>query len=320
MHSLAYLSALLTGLGELRQGMTLAEECLTLATAAGQVSQRAGALWPVAVAAAWLGDEERGRAAAGEGLALAAGSGHMLYAIGCQAALGLIELSSGRVAEAVDVLDAALTQARRSGIEALGRVSVLPDLIEAVAHTGDVARAGALAKELDARARLLNAPWALAVANRCHGLVAAAAGDTDAAMAVLKRALAEHDRQPRAPERARTELVLGAVVRRTGLKRAARELLERAASTFEAIGARSWASRARHELSRIGGRAAPAAGELSATEAAIAELVRAGQTNREIAAALHLSPRTVEWNLSRTYRKLGVRSRTELVAWLSRAP
>jgi DNA-binding CsgD family transcriptional regulator len=73
-----------------------------------------------------------------------------------------------------------------------------------------------------------------------------------------------------------------------------------------------WAQRARSELGRIGGRRPAPAGGLSGTEAAIVGRVATGQTNREIGEALHLSARTVEWNLSRVYRKLGVRSRTEL--------
>jgi DNA-binding NarL/FixJ family response regulator len=70
------------------------------------------------------------------------------------------------------------------------------------------------------------------------------------------------------------------------------------------------------ELGRIGGRRAAPAGALSATESEVARLVAAGRTNREVAAALHLSARTVEWNLSKLYRKLGVRSRTELASAL----
>ncbi len=67
-------------------------------------------------------------------------------------------------------------------------------------------------------------------------------------------------------------------------------------------------------MARIGGRRGPSSGALTATESAIAELVAAGRTNDEVAVALSLSPRTVQWNLSKIYRKLGVRSRTELAA------
>ncbi len=83
---------------------------------------------------------------------------------------------------------------------------------------------------------------------------------------------------------------------------------------FDRLGARPWAARARRELGRIGGRKAAADGALSATESEIVELVVAGRSNKEVAQALHLSPKTVEWNLSKVYRKLGVQSRTELAA------
>jgi DNA-binding NarL/FixJ family response regulator len=135
----------------------------------------------------------------------------------------------------------------------------------------------------------------------------------DGAKAGFERALEYHARQVRPLDRARTLLVYGALLRRQRSKRAAREALEQACQVFETAGAGLWATRAREELGRIGGRRAAPSGELSATEAAIAKLVAAGGTNQEVAQALHLSARTVEWNLSKLYRKLGVRSRIELV-------
>ncbi len=105
----------------------------------------------------------------------------------------------------------------------------------------------------------------------------------------------------------------GTVQRAARHKQAARRTLGRALELFDGLGARLWAERARRELGRIGGRASPP-NELSATETEIAELVAAGRSNKEVGKALHLSPKTVEWNLSKIYRKLGVRSRTELAA------
>jgi DNA-binding NarL/FixJ family response regulator len=111
---------------------------------------------------------------------------------------------------------------------------------------------------------------------------------------------------------ARALLALGVTHRRAHRKALARSTLHRAVAAFDAAGARIWSDRAQRELARIGGRSTPAGDQLSATESAIARLVAAGSSNKEVANTLHLSLKTVEWNLSKIYRKLGVRSRTEL--------
>ena len=141
----------------------------------------------------------------------------------------------------------------------------------------------------------------------------AAEGQIDEALAALEQAVADHARLPNPFERARTLLVLGTVQRRARRKRAARETLERALAEFEQVGAPLWAAKAAAELRRIGGRLSYD-GELSETERRIAELVASGRTNQEVAESLSLSPKTVEWNLSKVYKKLGVRGRAELAA------
>ena len=112
---------------------------------------------------------------------------------------------------------------------------------------------------------------------------------------------------------ARTVLILGQSQRRMKRKRAARESLQEALQIFEGLGAPVWADRSRAELGRIGGRA-PSPLELTPTEREVAELVASGRSNREVAEALFMTVNTVEANLSRIYRKMGVRSRTELSA------
>ena len=87
---------------------------------------------------------------------------------------------------------------------------------------------------------------------------------------------------------------------------------------FASLDAPLWVDRARAELGRIGGRA-PSPLELTPTELSVARLVGEGRTNREVADALFISPSTVQANLKRIYRKLGVRSRTELAAGIERA-
>ena len=117
-------------------------------------------------------------------------------------------------------------------------------------------------------------------------------------------------------ELGRTLLVLGQLERRRGERRAARETLRRAEATFEAIGAQIWAEKARAEARRIGVRRAPT--ELTANEQLVAQLAVDGLTNREIAARMFMSRRTVEANLARAYLKLGVRSRAELAGRMPR--
>jgi DNA-binding CsgD family transcriptional regulator len=117
-------------------------------------------------------------------------------------------------------------------------------------------------------------------------------------------------------ERARTLLVLGATQRRAKRRRTARETLADALAFFERLGASHWADRARSELARVGGRA-PSEGALTPAERRVAKLVAEGRTNREVAAALYLSERTIEGHLSRVYGKLGVRSRAQLARQLS---
>ena len=168
-------------------------------------------------------------------------------------------------------------------------------------------------------ARRIGIPWALATAARCRGLIAAKSGDLAAAEAALEEAVAVGETTELPLELGRSLLVLGSIRRRRGEKRDAREVLTRALELFESLGAPVWAARARRELGRIGGRRSMTAGRLSETERQIVELVVAGRSNKEVASALHLSPKTVEWNLSRIYRKLGVRSRTQLAA-AQRAP
>jgi DNA-binding CsgD family transcriptional regulator len=163
------------------------------------------------------------------------------------------------------------------------------------------------------RSLAFDRPTGLAVAARCRGLCRAIEGDQVGAGSEFADAFRQHDRQPIDYEIARTLLAKGRVERRARKWGLARESLERAERLFVHIGAVPWAARAHEELGRIGGRPSSVA-ELSETERRVAELVADGLTNREVGDALFMSPRTVQSNLSRVFRKLGVRSRAELAA------
>ena len=146
---------------------------------------------------------------------------------------------------------------------------------------------------------------------------ATARGDLDDALDHLDRALAVYDRGLVMPfERARTLYGRGQAHRRAGHRRDARTDLEAASAIFTELGAKAWLNLATLELGRIGGRP-PTGSALTTSERRVAERAAAGQSNRDIAAALMISIRTVESQLSAVYRKLDVRSRTQLAARLA---
>ena len=189
----------------------------------------------------------------------------------------------------------------------------MPDLVEALIGLGQIREAEPHLRRLEEQAEALGRVWARATALRCRALIAAAAGDLDAAQRAAEASvgLLEGDVQPF--ETARSLLVLGQIHRRGKRKRLAREYLDRAETAFRDLGARLWADRANAELGRIGGRPSTPF-DLTETERNVASLVARGYTNQEAADALFVSPSTVQANLKRVYHKLGVRSRTELAA------
>ena len=223
---------------------------------------------------------------------------------------GLAELSAGDSAAANRHLTVALHELEKMGFSEPAVWRVEGDAIEAALAAGDRARAAELVPEFELQAAHSRIPWSLAVSARCRGLLQAADGDLDGAVAATERALAEHELCPVPFERARTLLVHGQILRRSKQKRRARESLEEALGIFEKIGAPLWAERVRSELQRVLGRSSPI--DLSATELRVAQLAAAGRTNQEIAAEVFVTQKTVEANLARAYRKLGIRSRAQL--------
>ncbi|HTE59585.1 MAG TPA: helix-turn-helix transcriptional regulator, partial [Solirubrobacteraceae bacterium] len=165
---------------------------------------------------------------------------------------------------------------------------------------------------------LTGGAWARAAVERCRGLL----GPDAELGARLDAALAAHASPPMPFEAARTRLALGERLRRARRPADARVQLTAAQEAFATMGGRTWAERAGRELAAAGGPGGPsaAADGLTPRERDVCDLVVGGATNREVATALFLSPRTVEHHLRVAYRKLGVRSRTELAArWPSGA-
>jgi DNA-binding CsgD family transcriptional regulator len=190
------------------------------------------------------------------------------------------------------------------------------DAVEVLVALGRFAEAERLAQQLDAATEANHHPWSTVMAARCHGLLKAANGERAAAAELLESALVDHQRLPMPFEEARTRLLLGHTLRRAGHRAHARRELEAACAVFLKLGTPIQERQARTELDSIGGRRR-LEHELTPVEQRIADLVAAGKTNREVAAATFTSVRTVETHLGRIYRKLAIRSRTELAARLS---
>ena len=187
-------------------------------------------------------------------------------------------------------------------------------MVEVLAALGRTVEARTWLQQFTAVAAALGHDWAIARAAHCRGLILAAEGDLEAAGLATAEAVELAEANGFALPLGRALLALGTVQRRRQQKAVARVTLERAVATFAEAGAMIWCGRAQRELARIGGRRSPAGDRLSATESRIVELVATGCSNKQVAATLHVSPKTVEWNLSKIYRKLEVRSRTELAA------
>jgi DNA-binding CsgD family transcriptional regulator len=305
--------------GRWEAALDAADEACERAAQAGQEPQRAYGLSVRALVRANRGELDDARAEAEAARALAIERGVMVAEILSTSALAIAESSAGNLGEAHALLEPLGERLEEGGVREPGSARFVADDIEALIGLDRLDEAETLLERLEERARELDRASALAVAARGRGLLAAARGDLDGALASLDRALAEHDRVPLPLDRARTLLALGMTQRRAKQRRAARESLEQVLALFDKLGAQSWAERARTELGRVSGRRA-SDGELTPTELQIAALVREGRSNKEIAAAVFLTAKTVETKLSRIYAKVGVHSRTELAHRLSEPP
>ncbi len=297
--------------GDLERALRHAESLYQMVGQTGREGTQGAALYAKAMVDAYLGSVDDARAEAEEGIALAEAANDTIFRIQNLAVLGFLELSLGDAAAADRHLRPLWPLLASMGYGEPSVYPVLPNAIETLIGIGELEEAVELLEQLEERGRALDSAWALSQAARCRGLLAAARGDPEGALAEFERALAEHERMPGPFERGRTLLAQGATLRRLKRRREARESLGRALAIFEEMGARLWADKARAELARIGGRA-PSAGALTPTEQRVAELVAEGRANKEVARELFVTVKTVERNLSRVYEKLGVRSRAEL--------
>jgi ATP/maltotriose-dependent transcriptional regulator MalT len=311
-YPLAALSELELRQGRLAPAYAAAAESTQLAEETGQFVEATYSLVTLARVEAVLGHAEACRAHVATALERSRRLGVSSTEPYAAATLGLLELSLGNPEQAATSLSRAAADTLRFGLELPTCVQFLPDLVEAHLRRGEVEAARTALATLERQAGRTGLRWPAATAARCRGLLA---GD-DAYEEELAAALALHgDLMPF--ERARTLLCLGMRRRRSRRRGDARTVLHEALAFFEHAGAEPWAEQARAELRASGEAPAPSPDgtlrPLTPQELQVALVVADGATNKEAAAALFLSPKTVEFHLRNTYRKLGVRSRAQLV-------
>ena len=235
-------------------------------------------------------------------------------------ALGIAALLAHQPARAAERLRAVWDHTLREGVDEPGAFPVAPELVEALAELGELDEARAVSDRLRELAEQQQHPWGLVTAKRCGATIQLESGAYDEeAAAALSEAAADYDRLGLRFDAARSLLSLGRAQRRVRKWGVARDSLERAVAAFDALGSTGWAEHARSELARVGARRPSPSGELTPTEQRVVELAADGSSNKEIAAALFISVRTVEAHLTHAYAKLGVRSRNQLAGLVSGA-
>jgi DNA-binding CsgD family transcriptional regulator/tetratricopeptide (TPR) repeat protein len=297
--------------GDLDAAARFAEEGLESARQLESQSLLGYALAFAAFVDSHRGEAPAARTEASDAVALFEQTGWQTGLIWALAGLGLLELSLGDFAAVDRALDPLVQPVEAAGVKEPIHAFFLTEEIEALIGLGSLERAERLLRMLENRALLLKRTWAQAAGARCRGLLIAAQGDLATALRKLNEALEFHEQTGMPIELARTLLAKGQIERRARRKAPARTSLHEAKAIFERQGARLWAERASAELDSLG-LSRSGHDELSPAERRVAELAASGHTNREIAASLYMSPKTVEAHLAHTYRKLGIRSRAQL--------
>jgi DNA-binding CsgD family transcriptional regulator len=301
--------------GDLAEAERLAEDAVAGSLELESRTTRALALGSRALVGAYRGAVEGARRDGEEALEIVEETG---WTFGRRVGLwplGFLALSAGDAAEADRLLGPLAGDVASIGLGEPMVAPFLPDAVEALLTLGELEQAERLLEPFEQNGRALDRPWALAASARCRGLLLAGKGDSQAAVAALEHALAYHTQLQMPFELGRTLLVAGQIQRRLRQKRVARESLEQAKAIFDELGTPLWSAKASSELGRLGLRRRASAGlGLTQTEERVAALAASGLTNREIAAQLFISPKTVQANLGKVYEKLGIHSRAELGA------
>jgi DNA-binding CsgD family transcriptional regulator len=294
-------------------------EGIALAREAGQTADLAICLAGLAWLEARRGREQGCRVHAEEARDICAERRLGVFSAWSLWALGELDLAAGRAEPAIERFDQLLALLDELHVDDVD-LSPVPELVEAMVHAGRTERASELVAGYAARAAEKGQPWALARAARAAGLVC----PDDELDRHFAGALALHAQTPDTFEAARTRLALGARLRRARRRSDAREPLRAALAAFELLGATPWADAAAAELRATGEtaprRAASPVRGLTPQEQQIARMLAGGRTTKETAAALFLSPKTIEYHLRHVYAKLGIGSRAELAERLAARP
>jgi DNA-binding CsgD family transcriptional regulator len=313
---LACLSELELRLGRMHAASANALESVQVAEDTGQLNVLSFCLATLARVEAATTREEPCREHARRALALADDLGAGSIRVYSYSALALLELGLGRPNEALSVLEELAALVAELGPRDPGVVEWEADLVEAQVLCGESAAAAESLRAFEQRVRDSGNTWAGAAAARVRGMLVADGFEDEFAVA--------HSGHASPFERARTKLRLGERLRRERRLTDARAPLRAAQQAFDRLGATGWSAQARDERAAAGGRPRrprsqlPALlHELTEQELRIALLIAEGVTNREAAAALYLSPKTIGYHLGKVYDKLGVRSRTELAHLLA---
>lgn len=289
----------------------IAEETVERAQQLGGEHMRVVAKTIQSAVAAYAGRQNETRDVARRAIELAERCGSPRLADWASISLAFLEVSLRNYEEALQILQPMVERFPFLPGTEMITVGFVPDAVEAMVALGRAAETEPMIDALEANGRLLDRPWMLAMGARCRSLWLAARGDVDEASDMARVALTHHERLPMPFERARTLLLLGQLQRRQRQKEASRTTMTEALGVFEELGTPLWARRARAEIARAGASSNGSMG-LTPSELRVAELAASGMTTKDVATALFISPKTVETNLARIYRKLGIRSRAEL--------
>ncbi len=314
---LACLSELEYRTGRWTLAYALADDSVRMATEVGARSQLSFSLVCLARVEAGLGKQDECRTHLKDALAISRELSIGSIEVYARSVSGLLELSLGHPDRAVLELGPLSRLSERWQLAQPDVVQWGSDFVEALARGGETAPAQAALDSFERQARESESRWGIGEAARCRGLLAGADGFEEC----FADALGSLPDDIAIFERARTLLCLGERRRRSRRLGPARDALSLALAGFEQLGAQPWVLRTRRELHASGARLGPSPEQpvqrLTPQELQVAIVAATGATNREIAASLFLSPKTVDFHLGKVYRKLEVHSRSQLAVYIT---